>query len=133
MKYFTIKELCASSVAEKNDIDNTPTPEAIENLIALVEELMDIVREELGSPICVSSGYRSSELNTILLGSKTSAHLRGAAMDCYCQDNQKLLQILKNHEFDQIILHRGWIHVGYNSKKSGRKNRMQIIDKRRTI
>ena len=133
MKYFTLKELCASSVAEKNDIDNTPTEEAVENLIALVEELMDPVREELDLPICVSSGYRSNELNKIVLGSKTSAHLRGAAIDCFCADNERLLKILKNQVFDQIIIHNGWLHVGYNSKSSGKKNRMQIIDKRKTI
>lgn len=131
MKYFTIEELCASSVADKNNIDNTPDEASIQNLTALVDELMDPVREELGMPICVSSGFRSKELNRILLGSQTSAHLRGAAMDCYCQDNQKLLEILKTKEYDQIIIHSGWIHVGYNSKSSGKKNRMQLwTDKR---
>lgn len=128
MKYFTISELSASSVAKKNNIDNTPDEESIKNLTALVEELMDPVREELGMPIIVTSGFRSKALNTILLGSKTSAHLRGAAIDCYCKDNKMLLEILKKHEFDQIIIHNGWIHVGYNSKESGRKNRMQVFN-----
>lgn len=127
-KYFTLEELTASSVAEKNDIDNTPDETSIQNLIALVKELMDPVREELGMPIIVNSGYRCKTLNTILLGSKTSAHLRGAAIDCYCRDNKMLLEILKKHEFDQIIIHNGWLHVGYNSKESGKKNRMQVFN-----
>ena len=38
MKFFTIKELCKSTVAEYNDIDNTPNDEQEKNLIQLIEK-----------------------------------------------------------------------------------------------
>ena len=58
MKYFTIEELCKSSVAKKNKIDNTPSEEIIENLTEFTDEFLDKLREAWGSPIKVSSGFR---------------------------------------------------------------------------
>lgn len=126
MKYFTLKELCASSVAEKAGIDNTPDETVIKNLNCLVDNLLDPVREQLGEPLYISSCYRCQELNKIVLGSPTSQHVTGCAADIYARDMEKLLKILKNMIFDQLIIykHRGFYHVSYNPNG---KNRMQII------
>jgi len=63
MKYFTINELCKSSVASKKKIDNTPSEEVKVNLERLINEVLDPIREEFGKPITVTSGYRCSKLN----------------------------------------------------------------------
>lgn len=133
-KYFTLEELTASSVAEKNDIDNSLDPrsdhdmEVIDNLIDLVQNVLDPAREALGEPIYISSGYRCEQLNRILLGVKNSQHLVGEAADIYCQHMDKLLPILKNLIFDQLIIYKykGFYHVSYTTRRS---NRMQLLNK----
>jgi len=128
MKYFTIKELCASSVAEKNDIDNTPDVYSIDNLHELVNNILDPAREALGEPIYVNSGFRSAEVNRIVGGTKNSQHLRGEAADIYCIHMDRLLEILKTLDFDQLIIYKtkGFYHVSYTTR---RKNRNQILYK----
>ena len=81
MKYFTIKELISSSTATQHNINNTPTKEIEENLKALVDNILDPLREAYGKPIIVTSGYRCEKLNTLLKGSKTSQHRFGQAAD----------------------------------------------------
>lgn len=41
MKYFTLNELTRSDTATKDKIDNTPTAEAVKNLTALVDNVLD--------------------------------------------------------------------------------------------
>ena len=63
MKYFTIKELTRSTTAQLRGIDNTPSQQVIDNLTALVENVLDPLREAWGAPIHVNSGYRCAALN----------------------------------------------------------------------
>ena len=77
--HFTLDELTFSQTAVRHGIDNTPTPEIVDNLLRLAERLEE-VRNLLGVPILVSSGYRSSELNALIPGaSASSAHVVGLA------------------------------------------------------
>jgi uncharacterized protein YcbK (DUF882 family) len=120
MKYFTIKELTKSSTAEAKGIDNTPTPEVERNLTALVENVLDGVREIYGKPITVNSGYRCTELNKAVGGSATSDHVKGMAVDLTGGnkiENERLFNIIKhNFHFSQLIDEKNfsWIHVSYN-------------------
>ena len=41
MEFFTIKELTRSTTAEAKKIDNTPTPDAEANIIALIDNVLD--------------------------------------------------------------------------------------------
>lgn len=81
MKYFTINELCKSNTAKQYKINNIPSEEVEKNLILLVENVLDPLREAWGRPIIVNSGYRSSELNSKIGGAKSSQHLTGCAVD----------------------------------------------------
>lgn len=126
MKYFTIKELCKSSTADKLGIDNSPSKEIEKNLISLIDNCLDIIRESFGEPIKVNSGYRCPELNTAVKGSKTSAHVKGMAADLDSKDNKKLwdtiIELNKRGiiEFRQLIWEKGndqspaWVHIEYN-------------------
>ena len=71
MKHFTIPELTRSDTAQRRSIDNTPTPEAVKNLTARVDNVLDPLRERWGAPLIVTSGYRSPALNTAVGGVKT--------------------------------------------------------------
>lgn len=133
MKYFTIKELTKSSTAEAKGIDNTPTPEVERNLTALVDNILDGVREIYGKPITVNSGYRCQELNKAVGGSATSDHVKGFAADITCsnkKENAILFDIIKNtFIFDQLIWEKGndqypdWVHVSFNPNRQ----RKQIL------
>lgn len=136
MKHFTIRELTKSRTAAKLGIDNTPTPEITRRLNALVDNVLDPLREKFGAPIIVSSGYRSPKVNAATPGaSKTSQHMQGEAADIRTvsdsrEDNMKLLRCLLQSgiEFDQVICEYpdangrpDWIHVSYTKRWANRR------------
>ena len=131
MKYFTLKELSASGTARRMGVDNTPTPVASANLTALVEAVLDPLRERYGRPIYVSSGYRCPRLNNAVGGAKTSQHVSGEAVDIYvasARDRAQLFSMIYYLlPFDQLIWERGtdedpeWIHVSYREGNNRRQ------------
>lgn len=138
MIYFTITELCYSDVAKNKGIDNSPTTDVRANLVTLVNNLLDPLREAWKSPIKVTSGYRCGVLNRAVGGSSTSAHLYGCAADIV-PINGKIAEFkefcrkyfdVRRHLFDQVILEDNgkseWVHIGLKTK-DGRK-RGQLME-----
>lgn len=130
MKYFTIAELCKSTTADRLGINNRCKNEHVVNLTALVDNVLDPLREWYNKPIMVNSGFRCPELNKAVKGSKTSQHMSGQAADIDTGDRQqnKLLfeYIRKNLPFDQLIdeSNFAWVHVSY---RADGKNRNQVL------
>ena len=127
-KYFSLKELTETHV----NLDNTPGPIALRKLKTLVANLLDPLREMIGEPISVNSGYRTLAVNKAVGGSQKpiSQHTKGEAVDIKCSNNAKLFQTIRNHfQFDQLIWEKGnskqpkWVHVSFKSKG----NRNQIL------
>lgn len=117
--YFTIEKLTVT----KQKRDNTPTPEAIKNLTALINNVLNPLHEAYGGDIVVTSGYRSPEVNNNTRGSSnTSQHMKGQAADITGGSNEKnkklyeLIQSLKL-PYDQLIWEHGgrWVHVSHTS------------------
>ena len=128
--HFTLQELCASQTAEKHGIDNTPPEEAVGNLRALCENCLEPLREALGLPVVITSGFRTKALNAKLAhSSSTSQHMRGEAADFYVGKGSReelikaFREILTNPkiDFDQLILYPSFIHVSYVSKERNRR------------
>jgi hypothetical protein len=118
MKYFTLKELTHTN----KNLPNVPDKAAEANLIQLVENVLDPLRELYGKPIKVNSGYRSQLVNAATENaSKTSDHMTGRAADIdTISDNALLFKLIRdNFTFDQLIWEKGdskapsWIHVSY--------------------
>ena len=132
MKHFTISELLKSDTALKNKLWNGAPKEAEENLRALVDEVLDPLREAYGRPIRVNSGYRCPKLNNLVGGSPNSQHMRGEAADIQPvvgneADLPELARILiEKGKFDQLIIYPTFIHVSY--KRLG-WNRKQVLQK----
>ncbi len=132
MKHFTISEMLKSDTAIKQRLWNGAPKEAEENLRALVDEVLDPLREAYGRPIRVNSGYRCPRLNTLVGGTPNSQHMRGEAADIQPvvgneADLPELARILiGNGKFDQLILYPTFIHVSY--RKLG-WNRKQVLQK----
>lgn len=132
-EHFTLSEFVRSDTATNRHIDNTPTPEVVDNLRALCRNVLEPARLAFGSPIYITSGYRCQALNKAVGGKPTSQHLRGEAADLQVrgmENLRKLYRMIKDHGvFDQLLFESNkagvrWIHVSY--KQSG--NRRQAID-----
>lgn len=131
-RYFTLEEMTASQTAVRKNIDNKPSPEIIENLKDTCVQA-DRVRELLGSPMIISSGYRSLKLNAAIGGSKTSSHVQGYAMDFRCPGfgtPHEVFDFLKKSlrdsgiKFDQLLLEFPqssgcWLHIGFGPEMRG--------------
>lgn len=126
---FTLDELIASQTAARMGIDNIPSQAMQKNLLLLAQTL-ELVRNLLGAPIIVSSGYRSLELNKLIGGTKSSAHCYGLAADFTAPKFGAPLQICKiiaasNIIFDQLIFEGSWVHIGLAS--SSKPSRREVL------
>ena len=126
MKYFTLEELCAT----KTGITNIPSWQAVENLKALVNNVLDPIREAWGKPIIVTSGFRCKAVNDKVGGVATSQHTKGQAADLdigTTEQNKELFEFIckSGITFDQLLLENNgvWVHISYNINK----NRQQIL------
>ena len=120
MKYFTIAELCKSDTADRRAIDNRLPKELLPNVQALVNNVLDPLREAYGKPIRVNSGFRCPALNKAVGGSATSDHMTGRAADITGgspKENKRLFYLIQELglPFDQLIdeKHFSWVHVSY--------------------
>lgn len=117
-QHFTLDELTASGVAARLGIDNSATMLVIDHLKVLAQGLEE-VRDLLGAPIHINSGYRCSKLNLAIGGSSTSAHMSGFAADFVSPifgDPTHVFEAIRASkiQFDQLILEFGqWVHISF--------------------
>ena len=123
-KNFSVAELSKSEAATRQGLDNTPSMAVIDNLQALVDNILQPVRDKFG-PVVVTSGYRSPAVNRAVGGSATSDHTKGQAADFEVlgMANKDLPEWIKdNLKFTQLILefpskndpNAGWVHCSYD-------------------
>ena len=116
-EHFTLAELVQSSTALRTGIKNIPSPNTIGNLKILCEGLEQI-RALLGSPLFITSGYRSPTLNRFIGGSANSAHCLGFAADFKCPQFGAPVDIVaaikaSGIKYDQCINEGFWVHVSF--------------------
>ena len=134
---FSLEEMLRSDTAIRCGIANRPKTKqeettVVENLRALCREVLQPLRDHLGRPVVISSGYRCRELNEKVGGAKNSQHMRGEAADIRVKDSRELTEtmrfIMDETEFDQLIREKSatgeWVHVSY--KRNG-NNRQQVF------
>jgi hypothetical protein len=119
---FTLAELTRSDYARRHGLDNSATPDIIDNLRKLAG-VLERVRLACGAPVIVSSGYRSPAVNAGVGGSRSSAHMQGMAADFTVlgqtpkQTAQVLATLASQLDFDQLILEfDAWVHIGIADK-----------------
>jgi len=144
--HFELREFTESATARKHGIVNKPPAEAIENLRALCVHTLEPLREALGLPIVITSGYRCKALNDLIAHhSQRSQHLHGRAADFYVKHGPSTLQQTQGSgashrellvlafrtiltdpsiDFDQLILYPTFIHVSFVAPD---KNRHKIM------
>lgn len=133
MNYFSYSEFFKSDTAEKYQVHNIPSDEqlspVLDNIKALVLNVLDPLRARIARPIIITSGYRCQRVNELVGGSKTSQHLSGKAADIYIQGytTQQMDMVYRTmqmyYDFDQLIFYpsKNIIHVSWN----GAKNRQE--------
>ena len=127
---FTMSELLKSDVAEKYNISNIPDKQSLDNMLILICECLQPLRNYIGKPMIISSGYRSPRLNghPLINGAPNSQHVTGQAVD-FTIKGMTPRQIIEKIdasgvEFDQCINEKNiWIHLSYNKDN----NRRQIM------
>lgn len=132
MKYFVFEQFFSSDVAEACGIDNVPDVYRNQlirsNIILLVDNVLDPIREHVGSPVVITSGFRCPALNELVGGKGSSQHLTGQAADftvlgMMVREYKELAYWCANNlDFDQLIVYPGrkFIHVSYVSPELNR-------------
>ena len=124
---FDWKEFTKSDTAARLHIVNDVTTfEVRDNIKALVDDVLQPLRDAWGGPIFINSGYRSPELNKAVGGVETSQHTKGMAADCGVTDPYALAKLAKKMRlpYDQMVVYPSFVH--FSHKRNG-ENRGQIL------
>ena len=133
-EHISLKEATKSNTAQRLGINNFPDNDTLVTMQITAEHIFEPLRNHFNEPICITSFYRSEELNKAIGGSSRSQHCKGEAIDIddvYSKaTNADFFNYIKNKlEYDQLIWEFGddenpaWVHVSYNLGK----NRMRIL------
>ena len=143
--HFALQEFVVSKTAKEHGIANVPSELEIENLRALCVHTLEPLREALGLPIIITSGYRCKALNHLLVcHSNKSQHMSGEAADFHVAEPKdlnlepgtlnpakptrrellirafRLIILNESIDYDQLILYPSFIHVSYVSRERNR-------------
>lgn len=113
------------SLEEFQSKDGSAFPsEVVQNLGILANQLQAL-RDHLGKPITITSGYRSKEHNKKIGGALDSFHVRGMAADIQvagmkpkevAEEIEKLIKEGKMME-GGIGIYNSWIHYDFRNKR----------------
>ena len=128
---FTMSELLKSDIATKYNISNIPDKQSLDNMLTLIIECLQPIRNFIDKPMIISSGYRSPRLNghPLINGAQNSQHVTGQAVDFTIKGMtpKQIIEMIKRSgvEYDQVINeHNIWVHISYNKGK----NRKQVLE-----
>jgi len=129
-EHFTFAEMTRTNTR----IENVPSEAQVENLKRLCGWL-ERLREKVGKPIIINSGYRSEAVNKAVGGVKSSNHLTGCAADIHVTGIEQLVRYAavlldisdeSQEAFDELLLERSsrgtyWIHFAVRPSGNRRK------------
>ena len=130
-KNFSYSEFEKSDTATRLGINNTIKDGFIkENIKALVDNILQPLRDKWGESLFINSGYRCPQLNKEVGGVPTSQHCIGQASDVGCIDPYALAQLAKmmRLDYDQCILYPSFVHFSYR-KDGGNRGRILYSSK----
>ena len=130
-QHFVLGEFTRSKYPE---VYNIPSHEAIANMKRLCVWL-EVLRNKVGHPIVINSGYRSPQLNRKVGGAPTSNHLTGCAVDIRTSGFEQAIEYTailiayateSNQEFDELLIEKNrygavWLHFAVRPKENRHK------------
>lgn len=108
-QHFKVKEFACKDGSQVVFIDN------------YLVSILDILRNQVGKPVIITSGYRTPTRNKAVDGAKYSYHMRGMAADIRIKGMtakeiaNKLDKIIPNE--CGIIVYNTWVHIDTRTKK----------------
>ena len=118
---FSLEEFTRSETASRRGLSNEPDAETIGHLRETAA-LLEQVRELLGHPITITSGYRSLKVNSAIGSKPTSDHVQGYAADFVCIGYGDVTAVCHAIMDSAIQYHQlihefnSWIHISANPK-----------------
>ena len=123
--HFTIEELAGTTI-KKFQKQNLEEAESEIGKLYMLAGFAERVREIIGHPLIVTSGFRCKALNMHLGGAKTSQHLLCEAIDIICKklSAKEMFDKIKvsDLKYEQMIVERNksgaeWLHISIGSLK----------------
>lgn len=132
---FTLEEFERSDLAEEYGVSNTvPTTVVRLSITALCECVLQPLRDEIGEPVIISSGYRSKALNEAVGGVESSQHRKGEAADIKVAGMEpvEVARVVYGAsaiwaQVDQMILYPTFLHLSH--KRTGSQRQQLLYDK----
>jgi uncharacterized protein YcbK (DUF882 family) len=84
---------------------------------------LDSMRKIIGCPLTVTSGYRTEKYNNKIGGARDSTHIKGLAVDLFCNDDKLRFMIIKYALWSLIVrigIYPRHIHLDIDDSKSDR-------------
>ena len=139
-EHFSLDELTFSQTAIRNGWENIPSVEVLDNLKRLCGEGLEPLRDFIGKPITITSGYRNLRLNKAIGSKDSSYHTKGLAADIIIKGmsvEQLMRAVIQSDiEFQQVILEfpnpdgtGGWVHFAIPALGQKPKMEKLIIDR----
>ena len=106
--------------------DGTPVPNDLIPNVELLAKNLQVLRDHLGEPIHVNSGYRSPAHNAKVGGKKNSYHMKAMAADITCKSKtpkqlaaliEKLIAAKKMKQ-GGIGIYPGFVHYDVRGSKA---------------
>lgn len=108
-KHFKVKEFACKDGSQIVFIDS------------YLVSILDILRNKIGKPVIINSGYRTPERNKEVGGAKYSYHMRGMAADIRVNEMRakEIANELNAIVPDEcgIIVYNTWVHIDTRAKK----------------
>lgn len=125
---FTLQEFAC------NDENHTPVPDELLPNIKLLAENLQVLRDFLGCPIQINSGYRTPAYNKKIGGAPLSQHVQGRAADIRtpkftpAQVHAAILQLINEGKMMQggVGFYDSWVHYdvrGFKARWDLRKHK----------
>ena len=125
---FKMSELIYSDTAVRQNINNMPDINSMDCMLNLICYCLQPIRDRLGKPMVISSGFRNSQVNKLVGGVATSQHTKGQAVD-FTVAGMSVAQVVEfikksGIEYDQLINeYNKWVHISFVKGK----NRKQVL------
>lgn len=108
-KYFKVKEFACKDGSQVVFIDD------------YLVSILDMLRNQIGKPVHINSGYRTPTRNKAVGGAKYSYHMRGMAADIRVNgiNAKEIANKLNAIVPDEcgIIVYSTWVHIDTRAKK----------------
>lgn len=120
--FFWLSEFLRSDTATRLGLVNRPGPAELANIRQVLAPGMERVRNLLGVPVQITSGFRAPDVNAAVGGASTSQHTQGLAADFIAPEwgtPRTIVRELMVHapdlRFDQLIFEGTWVHVSFTA------------------